>query len=166
MVSLFDLPTEIKSEWHNYLNSGGSLSDVLGLDEEQLESFYTLAYQMYEAGNLLDAKKLFQFLCMAEHMSSKYFIGLGAVQKALGDFRSAGEAFSYALVVDPKKNDAIYFAAECQYELGQLKEAANGYKYYLAMCKESNDFGQWHKQAQDRIIQLNNKLSSIKEVTE
>ena len=62
--------------------NGATLKEVRGITNDELEAVYSLGFGYYTTGKFEEAQKLFEFLVLFDHLSTKYWFALGAVQQA------------------------------------------------------------------------------------
>jgi tetratricopeptide (TPR) repeat protein len=65
--------------------NGATLKEVRGITNDELEAVYSLGFGYYTTGKFEEAQKLFEFLVLFDHLSTKYWFALGAVQQAQKD---------------------------------------------------------------------------------
>ena len=76
------------------LNKGASIGDVCNVTDEQIESLYALAYNLYTSGNFADAGTVFQALCLYRHKEVRFWMGLAGCRQAQGDLKGAVDAYA------------------------------------------------------------------------
>ncbi|HGJ5874133.1 MAG TPA: tetratricopeptide repeat protein [Arsenophonus apicola] len=64
---------KMEHEIESFLTCGGTLAMLKEVSAEELEQFYTLAYNLYQSGKQQDAMAVFQLLCMLDHYDSRFF---------------------------------------------------------------------------------------------
>lgn len=138
------------------MNGSVAMKDVQGIDDDELESVYALAYNHFRAGKLDEAEKLLAFVCMFEHRSSKYWLGLGAVRFGQGNHEGALSAYAASAMADPDDPRPPLRAADCQLALGNRDEA----KAALEMAIENSGDDPKHavvRQRAEALIDLIDK---------
>ena len=65
----------------NSILRGEPLKIAKGIDDAQLNAVYSLAFSYYSTGRYDEALKLFKFLVMFDHLSQKFWIGLGSTHQ-------------------------------------------------------------------------------------
>lgn len=110
----------------NFMKNGKTLKDLKGLTTDNMEAIYGVAYSAYNAGNLEQALKVFQFLCYFDHLEHKYWMGLAATRQMLKDFSGAVDAYSYAGILNIHDPRAPFQAANCHIALGNRDAAISG----------------------------------------
>jgi type III secretion system low calcium response chaperone LcrH/SycD len=113
------------------------LMDCQGLTDEAMEGVYALAYNTFRAGKFENAHKLFMFLAVYDHLTQKYWMGLGACRYNLGYYDMALEAYGMAQVIDPADPRPQLRGAECCLALNHRESAIAALRAYLFMAGES-----------------------------
>ena len=80
---------QIEEAAKKFIKDGATLKEVKGITNDELEAVYSLGFGYYRTGKFDEAEKLFQFLVLFDHLSSKYWFALGAVQQAQKDYEKA-----------------------------------------------------------------------------
>ncbi len=119
--------------------AGGTFAEVAGFDTEDLEALYGLAYNEYEQGQYADAERTFQVLCFHDHLSARFWLGLGAARQQLKDY--AGAIMAYSMVAETGNTDPLapLRAAECYIALGLFEEAVSGLEAALDWADNAGD---------------------------
>lgn len=132
-----------------------TLRQQRGVSNEEMDAVYALAHGYYRAGRLDEAEQAFLFLCLFEHLESKYWIGLGAVQQMKHDYAKALASYSYASVIDFRNPRALYYGTECHLALGHLDDAQETLSALLAVCPADTEEGQkWRARAEQLQAQV------------
>jgi type III secretion system low calcium response chaperone LcrH/SycD len=105
---------------------GATFKDIAGLDKQDLEAVYHLAYNQYEQGQYAEAERTFQVLCFHDHLSPRFWLGLGAARQQLRDYPGAIMAYSMVPEIGAADPRAPLRAAECYIALGLFEEAVSG----------------------------------------
>jgi type III secretion system low calcium response chaperone LcrH/SycD len=106
--------------------AGDTFAAVAGLDADDLEAIYHLGYNQYEQGQYVEAERTFQVLCFHDHLSPRFWFGLGAARQQLKDY--AGAIMAYSMVPETGSANPLapLRAAECYIALGLFEEAVSG----------------------------------------
>lgn len=100
--------------------------EVVGLSDDDLEAIYGLAHGEYENGRYADAERTFTVLCLHDHRSERFWLGLGAARQQLNEFAGAVMAYSQAAEAGSTNPFVPLHAAECYFALGLYAEALHG----------------------------------------
>ena len=149
-------------DWLEFISKGGTLSDALDIDKQELEGFYSLAYEKYTNGNYRQALPLFQLLCQCDHFDARFALGLGAVRQALKQYHLAGETYSFAALVHPCDPRFPYHAAQCHLALGNWSAAGSGFEQALICSTGKARFSDLQERAQSYVNELSIKLDKRK----
>jgi type III secretion system low calcium response chaperone LcrH/SycD len=107
------------------LAGGAAYREIAGLDEDEMEAIYGVAYHAHEQGQHADAERTFRVLCLYDHRNERYWLGLGAARQAQRDFEGAIQAYSALAEMGSQNPLAPLHAAECYIALGMIEEAAS-----------------------------------------
>ena len=118
--------------------AGEPLKMMKGISDEELKAVYSLAYSYYVTGRYDEALKLFKFLVLFDHMSQKYWTGLGSVYQVLKRWDDAISAYAQAMVLDVTRPKPIYYAAVCYFAKGEKLHAASSVAAFDLVCKGSD----------------------------
>ena len=100
-----------------------TVRELKGISDREIESIYAMGVENYRAGNYADAEKIFRFLTVFEHTSSKYWTAMGSVQQVQGRYDAAIKAYQMASFLDLHNPKPMYYAAECFVKVGDLDNA-------------------------------------------
>lgn len=100
-----------------------TVRELKGISDQEIESIYAMGVDFYRAGNYADAEKIFRFLTVFEHTSSKYWTAMGSVQQVQGRYDAAIKAYQMASFLDLHNPKPMYYAAECFVKAGDLDNA-------------------------------------------
>ena len=115
--------------------AGEPLKIAKGISDEELNAVYSLAYSYYNTGRYDEALKLFKFLVMFDHMSQKFWTGLGSVYQVTKRWDDAIAAYAQAMVLDSSRPKPIYYAALCYFAKGEKLHAASSVVSFDLLCK-------------------------------
>ena len=112
----------------DYMSQGGTLKDLQGLTQENMEAIYAVAFNLYSAAKYEQAHSLFQYLCMLLPYEKKYWLGLGACRQMRKEYQSAVDAYCLACALDPSDPNAPLHAGECLLSLGNAEGADKSFE--------------------------------------
>jgi len=110
-------------------DDGHTLADLKGFTRKHLEALYTVGFNAYNSGNYEQAHKVFQFLCMFDHMEKKYWMALGACRQLMKQYTDAVNVYTYAWTLDADDPTPALHAADCHIALGDRKAAISGLEF-------------------------------------
>ena len=125
--------------------AGATLKEVRGITNDELEAVYSLGFGYYNTGKFEDAQKLFEFLVLFDHLSTKYWFALGAVQQARKDFQRAIASYGYSSFLDLENPKPQFHAAECYLALGDKANAASAIMALEQYCPTGTDIGREYR---------------------
>lgn len=106
-----------------HMGNFGTLRELKGISNAEIETIYGMGVDFYRAGNYKDAEKIFRFLTVFEHTSSKYWTAMGSVLQVGGRFEEATKSYAMATLFDIHNPKPMYYAAECFMKMGDLENA-------------------------------------------
>ena len=125
--------------------NGATLKEVRGITNDELEAVYSLGFGYYNTGKYEDAQKIFEFLVLFDHLNTKYWFALGAVQQARKDYQKAIASYGYSSFLDLENPKPQYHAAECYLALGDKANAASAIMALEEYCPKGTDIGREYR---------------------
>lgn len=116
----------------HFFHNAKTLGEIHDIDKRNLEAVYSVAYTAYQSGQYEQAGKLFQFLCILDHLEHKYWLGLGGCRQRLGDYGPAIHAYAICATLDAEDPQPPLYAAECYLALGDREAALSGLQTAIA----------------------------------
>lgn len=118
---------EVVEEAFKKMVGGGltTMREVKGISNKQMNAMYAVGFNLFNAGRLEDAKKVFNGLLILDHLERKYWFAMGAVLQQLKDFNEALKCYQVAAFLDIKIAKTQYQIAECHLALGDKENALN-----------------------------------------
>ncbi len=130
---------EIEQAYQNVKN-GATVSQLLGIGQDKLESLYALAYSLYNHKNYADALKVFQALCTYATNDRRFWLGLGGCLDNLHQYREAASAFKMCFVVTGLKDpEPMYYMAQTCLKDNQKQAAIEVLEYIETMQPEGDE---------------------------
>ena len=134
--------------WLAYLAKGGSMKELRGIDQQQLDAMYKVAFGRYDSGLYNDALLIFRNLCLLDHSEYQYFLGLGVTQVALNQYAQAAATLSHAGKLDKADPRASLAMAGCFVEMKKLPLARQCLKTAIQRAGKSEQWKQELAKAQ------------------
>ncbi len=100
-----------------------TVRDLKGITTGEMEAVYSLGFNFYNTGRYDEAEKIFKFLVLFDHMSPKYWMGMGAIQQVRKNYDGAITSYGYASFLDLHDPKPQYLAAECFFAKGDRDNA-------------------------------------------
>lgn len=127
------------------VKDGATMKQIRGISNEELEAVYSLGFGYYTTGKFEEAQKLFEFLVLFDHLSTKYWFALGAVQQARKDYQKAIASYGYSSFLDLENPKPQFHAAECYLALGDKDNAASAIMALDEYCPKNTDIGREYR---------------------
>ena len=118
-----------------------------------MEAVYHLAYNAYRQGKYPDARKLFQFLALNDHLESRFWMGLAATCQVSGDYRQAVAAYEMAAVLDATNPWPPFHAGECYMATNDWEKSGEALQAAEILCEAADGDGD-HAELRARAAQL------------
>ncbi len=125
--------------------SGATMKEVRGITNDELEAVYSLGFGYYTTGKFEEAQKLFEFLVLFDHLSTKYWFALGAVQQAQKDYQKAIASYGYSSFLDLENPKPQLHAAECYLALGDKGNAASALLALEQYAPQNTEIGREYR---------------------
>jgi len=108
---------------NSMLSDGVTLREAKGITDAELEALYAMGVDFYKARKYAEARKIFRFLAIMHHTSSRFWTALGSVDQATKNYDNAIKAYQVAAFFDLHYPNPQYHAAECFRAKGDLANA-------------------------------------------
>jgi type III secretion system low calcium response chaperone LcrH/SycD len=136
------------------LAEGGTLKDVRGLSEADIETIYGIGFNFYNQAQYGQAEAMFRFACLHNHTEPRYWMALGNCRQMQKSYQPAVDAYGMAYVLKledpwPAIQSAICFLAM------QDKESA---RKALDLADKVIGDGQPNETARQRVSALRHAL--------
>lgn len=113
----------LAKKWLPYLQQGGNLAGMVGYSDEDLDVFYTAAYQLYEAGRHADAMPVFGFLAAMDPTQARFHHGVAACLQCAGRHKEAAGSFVLLKLMEPEQPEHLLHLTECLIGAGDAQAA-------------------------------------------
>lgn len=117
-----------------FFKDGGSLSALMGLDQENLDKLYAYAFQAYSAGECDRAKRFFLLLAQVDQWNFDYWFALGLCCQRLGEHEEAIFCFAQSAVIRLTDPRSAYWAGINYQLLGNQTYARKAFTTALKLC--------------------------------
>ena len=117
------LNNQRSEEVFHYLSKGHSMAEINHISEEQLESLYSIAYNLYTQNKYKEAAPLFQMLTMLDHYDTRFSLGLGGCYQMMQEYEKAIEIYAVCYLADIDNPTAAFYVSKCFMRLGKKEEA-------------------------------------------
>jgi tetratricopeptide (TPR) repeat protein len=96
-------------------------------------------FRLYEEGDYVEARLIFEDLAQQDPLEAYYRTALGAIYLAEDELDAALEAFDEALKLNPKDSAALVNRGEVHLRLGNIMEAAQDFARAVDLDPENKD---------------------------
>ena len=127
------------------LGEMGTVRELKGITDAEMEAIYSMGYSFYNTGRYDDAEKVFRFLVLFDHLEPKYWIGLGAAQQVKKLYGDAITSYGYASFLDLDNPKPQYFAAQCFLALGDKDNALSAIAALEKFCSNDSELGREYR---------------------
>ncbi len=125
-----------------HIFQGGSIKDFHDLSDQDMETVYSVAYNLYNGGKYEDAAKTFRFLCFYDHLELKYWKGLAASLQLMESYKDALAAYSMAMLLDMTDPVTTMHAADCHLALGNRQEAMDAFECSVVSAQDEPKYAE------------------------
>ena len=119
----------------------GTIRELKGITDAEMEAIYSMGYSLYNTGRYDDAETVFRFLVLFDHQNPRYWIGLGAVQQVKKQYGDAVTSYGYASFLDLDNPKPQYYAAECFLALGDKENTLSALAALEEFCPKDTELG-------------------------
>lgn len=142
-----------------------AIADVLGLEPEQLEAVYGMAYRFYQGGEYEKAATIFKVLMMIDPEEVKYYEGLAASLLMQERTTDAIGVYLAASVIDPENPKLPFYRAQCNIQDEDWIAAEKALQKTIHLIDEKlkkvEEGGQ--SEQKDQLIQMKEKALMLLE---
>lgn len=110
---------------------GANIKDGLlpgNMTQEDIDLFYELAFNLYQAGDYKQAEELFRRTILAKPLEKRHWQGLASCLQMQNRYEEALVPWSMCCLVDPENPLPHFHAAECLLSLEDIEEAFKALK--------------------------------------
>ncbi len=136
------------------MTQSATIKQLKGVTNAELEAVYSLAFGYYSTGRYDEALKLFQFLVLFDHLNAKFWMGLGAVQQVMKDYKSAVVSYGYCSFLKLDNPKPQLHAAECFLAMGDKRKAASSLEALDAYCPKDTEEGREYRAKAAKLREL------------
>jgi type III secretion system low calcium response chaperone LcrH/SycD len=136
---VFENEEEVKDFLVKFGRNGRTFRDCTALTPENMEAFYFVAYNQYNAGQFEEAEKVFRLLAVLDHFQVKYWKGLAASLENQRKYKDAVRAWGFLALLDMQDPEPPFMAARCFLAVGQTEEAKSGLQIAIANTEGKPD---------------------------
>jgi secretion system chaperone SscA len=160
---VFENEEELKDFLVKFGRNGRTFRDCTALTPENMEAFYFVAYNQYNAGQFEEAEKVFRLLAVLDHFQLKYWKGLAASLENQRKYKDAVKAWGFLALMDMKDPEPPFMAARCFLAVGQTEEAKSGLQIAIANCEGRPDPLAIKHQAEQMLSALERQSGAVQD---
>lgn len=146
---------DLAGQMTGLLSSGGTLDQVYDLSDQDKEVIYAIAHNYYTSGKYEKAIPLFQFLSLVDHVTKKWWMGLGAATQMAGEFDKAVNAYGMATLLDVDDPQPQLQAAYCLLMMKKNDEARSALEGVVMVTEANSEHQDLNAQAKAMLANLN-----------
>lgn len=143
----------IRETFKPLVTNGVPLYLSRGVNKEDLDALYVMAYNLYSEKKYQKALQIFQTIAFYNHFDKRGWIGSAACCQLLGRYRRAASCYAYASLIDGEDPAPFFHAIECYIALRSYDEARSALESVLLLAEKKPNFAR-----------LKNWATKIKEV--
>ncbi len=136
-----------------------SLSDVVGLSDEELEAMYGVGYHLFNWGKYQPALDIFSVLTLYSPFRGHYWRAAGAVNQAMKRFKEAVLAYDMAITNNNQDAVSYTYRGESLLALGDPAGGMRDLKKAIEVGESFAAYANWVKRAKT-LIQVREQVAS------
>ncbi|MDD7806016.1 MAG: hypothetical protein PUP46_10775 [Endozoicomonas sp. (ex Botrylloides leachii)] len=127
MADIESSDNELPEKWLKlaYLANSGTIKEVRGLSQQQLNIIYRVGYSHYSSARYQEALIIFRYLSLLDHRCHAYLLALGSTLKAMRQYSPALPVLDLAEQANKQDPRAAVCKAACLIELNDMQSAIN-----------------------------------------
>lgn len=146
--------TEFQEKAMQVLAGGGTLADLRGLGEQDIETIYSIGFNFYNQAKYAQAEPMFQFACVYSHLERRYWMALGNCRQMSKNYQGAIDAYGFAFMLDASDPWPGIQTAVCYLAQGNKELAGDS----LTLAERAIRTGAGNETARQRIQALRHAL--------
>lgn len=115
--------------------NGGTLKELFGYTQKELEAAYTLGHSMYQQERYKEALRVFAFLMTNDHLEPRYLMAFASCCQMLKRYEDAIQSYSMVSIMDMRDPLPTFRTAECMIALGMVEEARQALGFVIEQSK-------------------------------
>jgi len=105
------------------IGAGGTMADLRGLTGEDIETVYSIGFNLYNQAKYAEAEPMFKFACFYRHLDPRYWMALANCRQMTKDYQAAIDAYGMSYMFDVDDPWPVIQSAMCYLAL-ENKELA------------------------------------------
>jgi type III secretion system low calcium response chaperone LcrH/SycD len=156
-LKLGDIELELTPELKELVDkvaAGATLKDLRGISDADVETVYTVGFNLYNQGKYGEAEPLFEFACLYSNTDPRYWVALGSCRQMLKSYKSAIDAYGFGFLLDSENPWPVVHTAVCYMALSDRDNAKDA----LSLAEQTITMGKPDAAASQRIAALRQAL--------
>jgi type III secretion system low calcium response chaperone LcrH/SycD len=133
---------------------GGTLKDLRGLSNDDLETIYSIGYNLYNQSKYDQAEPMFQFACFYGHNEPRYWMALANCRQMQKKYQAAIDAYGFSFMLNIKDPWPSIQAALCYLAMNNKDLARES----LDLADKTMQNGAANETARQRVAALRKAL--------
>ncbi len=125
-----------------------TLSDVVGISDDELEALYGVGYHLFNWGKYQPALDIFSVLTLYSPFKGHYWRAAGAVNQAMKRYKEAVMAYDMALTNNSRDAVSLTYRGESLIALGDIPGGVRDLKKAVECGEAVAAYAVWVKRAQ------------------
>ncbi len=138
-TNMTDMETRLAQMVEKVLKGESSISIELGIEPEELEALYSLAYGLYNSGKYDEAMKMFGLLSIMAPLDERFIFGGASCAQMLGNYMLASMYYQLVAGVDAENPAPMLHTAECLLAMKDKEGAKIALGHAIARAKAQPD---------------------------
>src|SRR6185436_602397 len=136
------------------LARGGTLKDVRGLSQDDVETVYAIGFNLYNQAKYAQSEPMFQFACLYAHTEPRYWMALANCRQMQKKYQPAIDTYGFAYALNLEDPWPLIQAAICFLALQDKQSAGKA----LDIADKTIANGKSNETARQRVAALRQAL--------
>lgn len=146
--------TNLRTQLNQAIEQGTTPKAALNLNDEFLESLYSLALQYYRTGNWMNAATVLRSLIALDPLNPKFSLALGMLLHRTKNYPQSIIAYRLSSMLD-KTNPIPYFhVADCYMKLNEKEKAVEALEKVIELASDQKIYEPLVLQAKELKTQI------------
>lgn len=160
-----DMPNADKGQvekiFHDYYENGIPIYQSIGLNDDFMQSLYSIAYQTFQSGKFNEALANFQVLSTFDPADPKFALGLALCYKEMKKYPRAIEQLIQCTTIDPEDPIPYWHLYECFDEINDPWAAGSFLGAVIYICDQKQTNVDLRKRAEIALQQVSKETLSL-----
>ena len=132
---------------NKFLRGDITVADLLGLDEEEIETIFLMGHYLYNFGKYQGALDVFSVLTLYRPFVSRYWRAAGAANQALKNYQEAIAAYDMALTTNTGDVISYTYRGESKISAGLAEDGISDLRVAVEVGESQPFYNQWVNRA-------------------